>query len=40
VGLAGLVRRAAGGETVVTCGTQAGAGGRICPAALGRCGFQ
>jgi len=34
-GLAGLVRRAAGGEAVVTCN-----GGRVCPPDRTCCGFN
>jgi ferrochelatase len=34
-GLAALVRRAAGGEAVVTCGD-----GRICPPGLKCCGYN
>jgi ferrochelatase len=39
-GLAGLVRRAMGGEAVVTCGLDGCKGGRICPPGLARCGYN
>lgn len=39
-GLAGLVRRAAEGEAVVTCGPNDCKGGRICPQGLTCCGYN